>query len=274
MATTDDETRETGASEAGPDDVDVPLLETDDLVKRFGGLTATDDVNMRIEQGEQVSLIGPNGAGKSTIINLITRRLDPTAGDIRFKGQSILGLSPHEVVQRGMSKSFQTASIFPTLTVRENARVAALAAEHGSFRFNFLRHRKRYPEVENVARETLEAVGLWDQRESAAKDLPYGDKRRLEIGIALAAEPDMLLMDEPTAGMSPEETHATVDLIERVKEERGLTFLLVEHDMEIVFRVSDRIIVLNRGAVIAEGPPEEIREDPDVQDAYLGGVDE
>jgi branched-chain amino acid transport system ATP-binding protein len=251
-----------------------PLLETDGLVKRFGGLTATDDVNVSIEQGERVSLIGPNGAGKSTIINLITRRLDPTEGDIRFKGQSILGLDPHEVVQRGMSKSFQQASIFPTLTVRQNARVAALAAEHGSFRLNFLRHRDRFGEVEDVARETLESVGLWDQRDSPAEDLPYGDKRRLEIGIALAAEPDMLLMDEPTAGMSPEETHATVDLIEEVKEERGLTFLLVEHDMEIVFRVSDRIVVLNRGSVIAEGPPEEIRENPAVQDAYLGGVEQ
>ena len=272
-ADTETETTEGEASQSRTDAVDGPLLRTDGLVKRFGGLTATDDVNISIEQGERVSLIGPNGAGKSTIINLITRRLDPTAGDITFKGESILGLSPHEVVQRGMSKSFQTASIFPTLTVRQNARIAALAAEHGSFRFNFLRHRKRYPEVEDVARETLESVGLWDQRESAAADLPYGDKRRLEIGIALAAEPDMLLMDEPTAGMSPEETHSTVDLIERVKEERGLTFLLVEHDMEIVFRVSDRIIVLNRGSVIAEGPPEEIRENPDVQDAYLGGVE-
>ncbi|MWG36784.1 ABC transporter ATP-binding protein [Halomarina oriensis] len=283
MASTDateSEERTTDASDtdrseatAPPEEYDGPLLQTDGLVKRFGGLTATDDVNLDIEQGERVSLIGPNGAGKSTIINLITRRLDPTEGDIRFKGQSILGLNPHEVVQRGMSKSFQQASIFPTLTVRQNARVAALAAEHGSFRFNFFRHRDRFSEVEGVARETLEAVGLWDQRESPAEDLPYGDKRRLEIGIALAADPDMLLMDEPTAGMSPEETHATVDLIEEVKEERGLTFLLVEHDMEIVFRVSDRIVVLNRGSVIAEGPPEEIRENPDVQDAYLGGVE-
>ena len=172
-----------------------------------------------------------------------------------------------------MSKSFQTASIFPTLTVRENARIAALAAEHGAFRFNFLKHRNAYGEVEHLARTTLEDVGLWGQRDVPAEDLPYGDKRRLEIGIALAADPDMLLMDEPTAGMSPEETNATVDLIEEVKEQRGLTFLLVEHDMEIVFSVSDRIVVLNRGAVIAEGPPEEIRENPDVQDAYLGGVD-
>ena len=249
------------------------LLETDGLVKRFGGLTATDDVSIDIEDGERVSLIGPNGAGKSTLINLITRRLEPTAGDIRFKDESILDLEPHEVVQRGVSKSFQTASIFPDLTVRKNAQIAALAAEHGSFRFNFLRHRNRYPEVDDLARETLESVDLWRQRDVEAKDLPYGDKRRLEIGIALAADPDMLLMDEPTAGMSPEETEATVDLVERVKRERGLTFLLVEHDMEIVFNVSDRIVVLNRGSVITEGTPDEIRDDPDVQEAYLGGAD-
>ncbi|WP_255150424.1 ABC transporter ATP-binding protein [Halorarius halobius] len=251
----------------------MPLLETEGLVKQFGGVTATDDVNVTIEEDERVSLIGPNGAGKSTFINLVTRRLEPTSGDIRFDGDSILGLDPHEVVQRGVSKSFQTASIFPELSVLDNARIASLAAEHGKFRFNFLSRLDSYPEVDELARTTLSDVGLWGQRDVPAEDLPYGDKRRLEIGIALAAEPDLLLMDEPTAGMSPEETQATVDLIEEVKEGRDLTYLLVEHDMEIVFSISDRIIVLNRGEVIAEGPPAEIREDESVQDAYLGGVE-
>ena len=249
------------------------LLETDGLVKRFGGLTATDDVNIAIERGERVSLIGPNGAGKSTLINLITRNLDESEGDIRFKDESITGLSPHEVTQRGISKSFQTASIFPDLTVEKNAQVAAIGAERGAFRFDFLRRQDSFSGIERRARETLEAVGVWDQRSVTAADLPYGDKRRLEIGIALVSEPDMLLMDEPTAGMSPEETHATVDLIEEVTDRLDLTVLLVEHDMEIVFDVSDRIIVLNRGRVIAEGPPEEIREDDDVQEAYLGSVE-
>jgi len=249
------------------------LLETDGLVKEFGGLVATDDVNLSVEEGERVSIIGPNGAGKSTLINLITRRLEPTGGDIRFKGESILDQEPHEVVQRGVSKSFQTASIFPNLTVEENAEIAALAAEHGSFRFNFLKHRRNYPEIEERTRETLDAVGLLGQADVTSADLPYGDKRRLELGIALASEPDLLLMDEPTAGMSPEETNATVDLIEEVKEELGLTFVLVEHDMEIIFNVSDRIVVLNRGSVIAEGTPEEVRGDDDVQEAYLGGVE-
>ncbi|ODR79691.1 ABC transporter ATP-binding protein [Haladaptatus sp. W1] len=249
------------------------LLDTSGLTKEFGGLVAVDDVNIEIHENESVSVIGPNGAGKSTLINLITRMLDPTTGDIRFKGESITGLEPHEVVQSGISKSFQTASIFPDLTVEENARIAALAAEHGSFRFNFLRHQRRYSEVDKLTRRTLDSVGLLGQREAPAADLPYGDKRRLEIGIALASEPDLLLMDEPTAGMSPEETHATVDLIERVKEELGLTILLVEHDMEIVFNVSDRIIVLNRGRVITQGTPDEVQGHPEVQEAYLGGVE-
>lgn len=249
------------------------LLETDGLVKKFGGLVATDEVNLAVNEDERISIIGPNGAGKSTLINLITRRLDPTEGDIRFKGESIVGLEPHEVVQRGISKSFQTASIFPELTVRENAEIAALASERGSFGFEFLRHRDSLTDVHRVAGETLESVGLASQADTVAQDLPYGDKRRLEIGIALASEPDLLLMDEPTAGMSPEETNATVELIEQVKKELGLTFVLVEHDMEIVFSISDRIVVLNRGRVIAEGTPEEIQDHPDVQEAYLGGVE-
>lgn len=247
------------------------LLETQNLTKRFNGLTATDGVSLDIEEDERVSIIGPNGAGKTTLLNLITRQLDPSDGDIVFRGDSITNREPHEIVQRGISKSFQTASIFPDLPVEENARIAAIAAENGAFRFDFFRHEDSYHEVHEARRETLEAVGLWDQRDSLAKNLSYGDKRRLELGIALAAEPDLLLMDEPTAGMSPEETNSTVELIETVKEEFGLTFVLVEHDMEIVFDISDRIVVLNRGRVIAEGPPEEIRANEDVQAAYLGG---
>jgi len=249
------------------------ILETDDLVKEFGGLTATDHVNLTINEGELLSLIGPNGAGKSTLINLITRMLEETEGDIRFEGESITSLTPHEVVQRGIGKSFQTASIFPELSVKENADIAAFAAEHGSFKFNFLTHRDSYPEVEQRTLDTLEAVGLRDQKDIDAGELPYGDKRRLEIGIALASEPSLLLMDEPTAGMSPEETEATVDLIEELQEEMNLTILLVEHDMEIVFSVSDRISVLNRGSIIAEGTPDEVQGDPAVQEAYLGGVE-
>ena len=247
------------------------LLETRDLTKRFNGLTATDGVTIDIERGERISIIGPNGAGKTTLLNLITRQLDPSEGDIVFQGESITAQKPHEVVQRGISKSFQVASIFPDLPVEENARIAAIAAENGAFRFDFFRHEDSYPKVREARQDTLEAVGLWDQRDTLAKNLSYGDKRRLELGIALAAEPELLLMDEPTAGMSPDETNATVELIEEVKEAFGLTFVLVEHDMEIVFDISDRIVVLNRGRVIAEGTPEEIRANEDVQAAYLGG---
>ena len=249
------------------------LLETDDLVKEFGGLVATDHVNLEIQEGELLSLIGPNGAGKSTLINLITRMLNETEGDVRFEGESIVDLEPHEVVQRGIGKSFQTASIFPDLSVEENANIASFGAEHGSFRFNFFRHRDAYPEVEQRTREVLDAVELLDQRATTASALPYGDKRRLELGIALASEPSLLLMDEPTAGMSPEETAATVDLVEDLQADLDLTIMLVEHDMEVVFRVSDRIAVLNRGSIIAEGTPEAVQGDPAVQEAYLGGVE-
>jgi branched-chain amino acid transport system ATP-binding protein len=249
------------------------LLETRDVTKTFGGLVAVDHVDISVEEGELLSVIGPNGAGKSTFINLVTRMLEETEGDVVFKGESIVDLDPHEVVQRGIGKSFQTASIFPELTVEENATIAAIGAEHGAFRFNFLRRLSSYPDVGERTSETLDAIGLLDQRDVRAADLPYGDKRRLEIGIALASEPDLLLMDEPTAGMSPEETQETVDLVERVKDDLGLTIVLVEHDMEIVFSVSDRIVVLNRGEVIAEGPPEAVQGDPAVQEAYLGGVE-
>ena len=249
------------------------LLETDGLTKRFAGLTAVDDVNLRVERGETRAVIGPNGAGKSTTINLITGMLEPTEGYVTFDGQEITGLDPHEVVQTGISKSFQTASIFPSMSVRQNVQIAAFAAEHGSFQFNFLQSRESFPAVDQTATDMLDAVDLLDVADTQAASLPYGDKRRLEIAIALAAEPELLFMDEPTAGMSPEETESTVDLVERLQEELGLTIVLVEHDMEIIFSIADTITVLNRGEVIADGPPEEVQADTDVQEAYLGGVE-
>ena len=249
------------------------LLETRNLTKRFGELTAVDEVDLQIEEGDALSIIGPNGAGKSTTVNLITGLLNPSEGKVLYRGDDITGEEPHEIVQEGLSKSFQTASIFPDLTVKRNAIVAALGAEHGSFSLNFFRRLVDYDDVLERTENTLKDMGLYEQRDIKAKSLPYGDKRRLEMALALASDPDLLFLDEPTAGMSPDETDDTVDLIQRIKEERGVTIVLIEHDMEIIFRVSDRIAVLNRGAKIADGTPDEIKGDPDVQKAYLGGVD-
>ncbi|WP_435126782.1 ABC transporter ATP-binding protein [Halobaculum sp. D14] len=249
------------------------LLRTDGLTKEFGGLVAVDEVSFEVESGETRAVIGPNGAGKSTLINSITGMLEPTRGTVEFDGEDITHLSPHESVQRGISKSFQTASIFPEMTVEENVTIAALAAEHGSFQFNFLKKLGGFDEVHDTAARMLDAVELSGVADEEAGSLPYGDKRRLEIAIALASDPEMLFMDEPTAGMSPDETEATVELIEQLQDELGLTILIVEHDMEVIFRIADRILVLNRGEVIADGTPDEVQGSDAVQDAYLGGVE-
>jgi len=249
------------------------LLEVEGLTKNFGGLTAVDNVTLSVERGTVQAIIGPNGAGKTTFINCVSGLLEPSDGTVVFDGEDITGLPPHETVQSGISKSFQTASIFPTMSVENNVQIAAFGAEHGSFRFNFLKRREDYDEVQAVTERMLRSVELWDAREEEAQNLPYGDKRRLEIAIALASEPQLLFMDEPTAGMSPEETQETVDLIKELQEELGLTIVLIEHDMELIFEVADRIAVLHRGAIIANATPSEVKGDPDVQEAYLGGVE-
>ena len=249
------------------------LLETNGLTKQFGGLTAVNGIDLAVEEGNTRAIIGPNGAGKSTLINLITGLLEPSEGSVTLGGETITGLDPHEIVQMGVAKSFQTASIFPEMTVLENVQIAALASRHGSFSMNFLRRRDGYESVADQAERTLESVELLSDADVEAASLPYGDKRRLEIAIALAADPILLFMDEPTAGMSPEETDSTVSLVERLQGELGLTVDLVEHDMEVIFRVADRIAVLNRGSIIADGEPSQISGDETVQEAYLGGVE-
>jgi branched-chain amino acid transport system ATP-binding protein len=251
----------------------VSLLRTDGLTKQFGGLVAVDEVTFAVGSGQTRAVIGPNGAGKSTLINCITGALDPTAGSVEFDGEDITDRPPHETVQSGISKSFQTASIFPTMTVRENVQIAALASEHGSFRFDFLDRLSGFDGVHETTDRMLESVELLGDAGVEAGSLPYGDKRRLEIAIALASEPKLLLMDEPTAGMSPDETAATVDLVEQLQDELDLTILIVEHDMEIIFQIADRILVLNRGGVIADGTPTEVQDSEAVQEAYLGGVE-
>ncbi|WP_225335364.1 ABC transporter ATP-binding protein [Halomicrobium urmianum] len=247
------------------------LLETRNLTKEFGGLTALNQVDISIEQGELVSLIGPNGAGKSTLINTITGMLEPTTGEITYAGTDIVGMEPFEIAQLGVGRSFQTASIFPDLTVRENVEVAAFATEHDSFSVNFFRRRDAYDDVRTRTDRILEVIELEDEADDAAEALPYGDKRRLEVAIGLATDPDLMFMDEPTAGMSPSETDMTVSLIRDLLEEQGMTVFLVEHDMDVIFDVSDRIVTLDKGEIIAKGTPAEIRDDPTVREAYLGG---
>ena len=250
------------------------LLETRGLTKEFGGLTALESVDIAVDEGELVSLIGPNGAGKSTLINTITGRLTPTRGEVTYAGTDLVGMDPFEIAQLGIGRTFQTASILPELTVRENVQVASFAAEHGSFRVNFLSRRDSFDDVQNRTDKTLETIGLDDAAETEAASLPYGDKRRLEVAIGLATDPDLLFMDEPTAGMSPAETEMTVELIDDLLSEWGMTIFLVEHDMDIVFDVSDRIFTLHRGELIAQGTPEEIRDHPAVREAYLGGEEQ
>ena len=251
------------------------LLEIAGVESYYGESHILRDLSMRVEEGEICALLGRNGAGKSTTLRSIAGATPPEVrdGTVTYKSRDITGMPAEDISMLGISCVPEERRVFGNLTVEENANIASFGAEHGSFRFNFFRHRNAYPEVEQRTREVLDAVELLDQRETTASALPYGDKRRLELGIALASEPSLLLMDEPTAGMSPEETAATVDLVEDLQADLDLTIMLVEHDMEVVFRVSDRIAVLNRGSVIAEGTPEAVQGDPAVQEAYLGGVE-
>jgi branched-chain amino acid transport system ATP-binding protein len=247
------------------------LLETRDLTKEFGGLRALDHVDIAVEQGELVSLIGPNGAGKSTLINVITGLLEPTEGEITYAGTDLVDLEPFEITQLGVGRSFQTASIFPELTVRENVEVASFTTEHGSFSVNFFRRRDAYDDVRARTERILETIGLEEEADVPATELPYGDKRRLEVAIGLTTDPDLMFMDEPTAGMSPRETEMTVSLIHDLLDDWGMTIFLVEHDMDVIFGVSDRIFTLHQGEIIAKGTPEEIKNHPAVREAYLGG---
>lgn len=244
------------------------ILEIKDVYKSFGGLMAIECVSMDIQEQEVCSIIGPNGAGKTTLFNVISGRFPPDDGHVSFQGMEITGKPAHRIVSMGIGRTFQITNIFPLLSAFENIQAAVIKNRNKSF--TFFRSAKRIQEIQDDAWQILKEIELVDQAEVISGHMPYGDQRRLEIGIALANRPSLLLLDEPTAGMSPEETRSTVRLIERLIKERKMTLLVIEHDMDVVFSISDRIYVLHQGALIAEGSPEEVAKNQDVISAYLG----
>ena len=243
-----------------------PILRTEGLTMRFGGLTAVNNVSVSVERGEIRAIIGPNGAGKSTLFNCITGVLRPTSGRIFLNDENIAGLMPDEASHRGLARSYQITNILPGATVLENVRVAAQSRRHA---WNMLRDRRSFPDLIDKARAVLQAVGLTEQEDELAANLSHGAQRNLEIGIALATEPQLLCLDEPTAGMSVSETHATVELVRRIAKD--LTIVIVEHDMEVVMGLAKTITVLHYGEVLAEGTPAQIQANARVQEVYLRG---
>lgn len=242
------------------------MLEARNLTKRFGGLTAASDVSFEIGKGQIVSIIGPNGAGKTTLFNLLTGHLRPDSGKVFFEGKDITGLPPHAISWLGIGRSFQRLNIFPRLTTFENVQVAVFSARRKSHDL--------FSRAKNLAREQteaiLESVGLLGQKDVKGGLLAHGDQKRLELGIALSVHPSLLLLDEPTQGMSPRETVETTELIQKLVRQHGLTLLFVEHDMSVVFGISDSVRVLHQGRIIFSGTPEEVKGSDEVQRVYLG----
>jgi branched-chain amino acid transport system ATP-binding protein len=235
------------------------------LTKSFGGLIAVNNVDFQVEKDELRAIIGPNGAGKTTFFNVIAGKIPPTKGEIWFKGENITHLPPYVIAKKGIGRSYQITNIFPKLTVFENVRLAAQAME---VTFNFWKDVMYLGNINRKVTEILEKLKLIEPKDVRAANLPHGLQRHLEIGIALASEPELLLLDEPTAGMTEEETERMMELIEEIS--KGVTIVLVEHDMKFVMSVSKKITVLHEGKVLAEGSPEEIRNNEEVQRIYLG----
>ena len=247
-----------------------PVLEARGVTKAFGGIVANRNIDFAVEQGELRAIIGPNGAGKSTFFKMLTCELPPTSGRIIFHGRDITGLDVSDVCQLGLTKSYQVNQLFARLTLRENVVIAALAERRGTFSLDLLRRIDRVPGLADQVESTLALVGLTARADVPVAELAYGEKRRLEIGLALAASPSLLLLDEPLAGMSPRERAETVQLLKNIR--RGRTLIVVDHDMDAVFELAERITVLHEGALLAEGTPAEIQRNSIVQEAYLGGV--
>jgi branched-chain amino acid transport system ATP-binding protein len=243
-----------------------PILELQGIYKDFEGLEVLFGINLGVQQGERHAIIGPNGAGKSTIFNIITGKYLPSKGNIIFKGQDVTGTSPYKLNRHGLARSFQITNIFRTMTVFQNVRNAVLSKN--KIRYNLFSRLDRMKDIHDQTEKVLKQIGLLDRKDVVAGLLSYGQQRALEIGLTIATEPELILLDEPTAGMSTEETREAVKLIERVTQ--GKTLVIVEHDMEVVFSLADRITVIYYGEILASGPPDEIRQNQKVKDAYLG----
>ena len=249
----------------------MPLLECRSLSRRFGGLVAVDAVDLTIEPGEVRAVIGPNGAGKSTLFNVITGVLPPSDGEIYFAGERITALPVHRVIQKGVARTFQLTHLFPALSARENVRIAAQARQ--ADRWRPLAGGALFSATAAAADAALELMRLADVADVNAGLLSHGNQRLLEVAMALAQRPRLLLLDEPTQGLSVEETDQAVRILRDMLGAGGLTVILVEHDMEVVFRLADKITVLHRGRVIADGAPDDVKTNAEVQSAYLGGLD-
>lgn len=246
------------------------ILETRELRREFGALVAVDDVTMQVKAGSFHSIIGPNGAGKTTLFNVLSGNLPPTSGQVIFKGKDITRLPVHRTIHLGIGRSFQITNIFPNLTVMENIRLACQSL--GADNFKFFRSHRAFRQYEERAWAVMEQVGLSERALMLARTLPHGDQRKLELGMILAPDPEVLLLDEPTAGMASEQVPELMALIREIQAAGDKTIMLVEHNMNVVMSVSDTITVMHHGAVLAEGSPTEISANETVQKAYLGAL--